>query len=87
MVRFVQGKWTYFVGPSSHSVTSLSTVTKDIFVNEMVLKKQKKVIAEAVPTIQPETKLTIAERAGRSGQQNVSSSVFGQKATDKQNCS
>ena len=58
--------------------------------NEMVLKKQKKVIAEAVPTIQPETKPTITEegpeRAGKSGQQDVASSVFGQKATDKQNC-
>ena len=48
-------------------------------------------MAEAVPTIQLETKRTIAEearkRAGKSEQQNVASSVFGQKATDKQNCS
>ena len=77
------------------AVKSLSHFSFDChkrhFVNEMGLKKQTKLMAGAVPTIQPETKPTVAsearKRAGKSEQQNVASSVFGQKATDKQNCS
>ena len=54
--------------------------------NEMKETHTKKVMAEVVPTIQPKTKPTMAEeawkRAGKSKQQNVASSVFGQKAMD-----
>ena len=62
MVTFVQEKWTDFVGLSSHSVTSVNC-QKRYFVNKMLLKKQRKVMAGAVPSIQPETKPTIAEEA------------------------
>ena len=87
MVRFVHGKWTDFVG-GRVTQSLLSPLPQEKFVNEMGLKKQTKLIAGAV---QPETKPTVAsearKRAGKSQQQNVASSVFGQKATDKQNCS
>ena len=43
-------------------------------------------MAEVVPTIQPKTKPAVAsearKKAGKSKQQNVASSVFGQKAMD-----
>ena len=42
----------------------------------MVLKKQKKVIAEAVPTIQPETKPTIAEEARKSREERATECCF-----------
>ena len=58
----------------------------------MGLKKQTKLMAEAVPTIQPEKSknqsfLKSPKKSRENEQQNAASSVFGQKATDKQNCS
>ena len=62
MVRFVHGKWTDFVRPSSHSVLNFpfDWTSQKRFCERNGLKKQTKLMTGAVPTIQSETKAVVA---------------------------